>query len=130
MIEIKCPRCEQYWYDNDAADGRVRLCPTCTDQLRGSRGAPIQVDVPLLIGVAVSLVVIVVVIALTALWPSTFKVPMLWSGAVLCIAGFTVFRWLARGFSNDVDWATGRWALLAALVGLMCIIAALSVAAR
>src|SRR5207248_5717557 len=39
MIEIKCPRCEQYWYSDDEEGGRVRLCDRCAGDLRrGRRG--------------------------------------------------------------------------------------------
>jgi hypothetical protein len=124
MIEIKCPRCEQYWYDNDEEAGHVRLCSRCADELRRKRGHRAEVDVPFLIVVGMVLVFDVMMIALTALMPAVFGKVMLGLSMLLWIAGWVTFRVLqVEGgltgwffpFAGNIDWHIGRWALLMVL---------------
>jgi hypothetical protein len=127
MIEIKCPRCEQYWYSDDEDVGRVRLCSSCAEKLRRNRGGPRDaLDLPFLIAVTVLLVVDAVAILLTRLWPQTFSTPVLIYGAVLTVAGLAGLRLLAGRFNREVDWSIARWPLLFALTGIPCVIVALT----
>lgn len=128
MIEIKCPRCEQYWYDDDDAEGgRVRLCSRCVDLLRLQRGHRTEIDIPFLIGVGVFLVSDVTIIALTVLMPAALGKITLGIGVFLsCVGGISLQLlksgdwWDATdrlGLGN-IDWKSGRWALLMLLSGL------------
>jgi hypothetical protein len=88
MIEIKCPRCKQYWYDDDDAEGgRVRLCSRCVDQLRLERGHRAEIDIPFLIGVGVFLVFDLIMIALTALMPAVLGKVTLILGLIMSFVG-------------------------------------------
>jgi hypothetical protein len=129
MIEIKCPRCEGYWYSDDEDAGSVRLCPKCADQLRSKRGAPRSFDAPFFIWAALFLAVDVVLIVLTAVWPGAFGYPVLAYGLILCCVGLRVFRLFGGdGHIGDVEWTGARWPVLAALAGLACVLAAFSFA--
>jgi hypothetical protein len=128
MIEIKCPRCEQYWY-SDEDEGRVRLCSRCGDELRRQRRHRGEIDVPFLVAVALCLLLDLVLILLTTLRPAIFGKVMLGFGCVLFLAGGVFLRVLARTqggiwrLTGDVDWSLGRWGLLALLTGLACLLA-------
>lgn len=126
MIEIKCPRCEQYWYDNDEEGGRVRLCSRCVDHLRLQRGHRAEIDIPFLIAVGVFLVFDLTMIALTALMPAEIGKVTMYIGVVLAIAGGVVWHVLAGGGGwrsgwSELDWRTGRWGLLIFLSGFALI---------
>lgn len=128
MIEIKCPRCEQYWYDEDDAEGgSVRLCSRCVDQLRLQRGHRAEIDIPFLIAVGVFLIFDVVMIALTALMPAALGKTTLTIGIILsCIGGISLqllrsgapWEVTERLGLGNIDWKSGRWALLMLLAGL------------
>jgi hypothetical protein len=127
MIEIKCPRCEQYWYDDDATEdsGRVRLCSRCKDQLLIKRGPRIEIDIPFLIGAGMFLLFDLLMIAMMALIPRVFGKVMLGSGVVMLISGGVLFKMLQReagffAFASDIDWKVGRWALLLIISGFVC----------
>lgn len=135
MIEIKCPRCAQYWYIDDADDdggGRVRLCSRCKDQIRLKRGHRAEVDIPFLIGVGLAVVFDLMMIALTALVPRIFGKVMLGISIFMLIAGWAIFRvlqwegglsgWLFP-FAGNIDWRIGRWAMLIFLSGFVCLLA-------
>jgi hypothetical protein len=124
MIEIKCPRCEQYWYDDDDAEGgNVRLCSRCVDQLRLERGHRAAIDMPFLIGVGVFLVFDLIMIALTALMPEAMGKATLVVGLVLCAVGGVSLKMFQSGDLLladrlvNTDWMSGRWALLMLLSG-------------
>lgn len=117
MIEIECPRCGQYWYDNDDAEGgRVRLCSRCVDHLRLQRGHRADIDIPFLIVVGVFLVFDAMMIALTALMPATFGKITSTLGMILVVAGGYTWRFLSGGW-HDTDWRIGRWGWLLGLSG-------------
>jgi hypothetical protein len=137
MIEIKCPRCEQYWYDKDEVEGRVRLCSRCADHLRHKRSQRGEIDIPFMIVAAMLLFIDVILIALTALMPSPFAKVMLVYGALLFLGGLIALRgfrfekgffsstgWFSS-FENNIDWNFGRWPLLIALSGMVCMLASL-----
>jgi hypothetical protein len=128
MIEIQCPRCEVYWYSDDTDGGTVRLCSKCADQLKSKRGAPVSFDAPFFIGAALFVLVDVVLIVFTAVWPHIFGYPVLIYGLLLCVVGLRVFRLFAPGHVGDVDWTGARWPALATLAGLACVLGALSFA--
>jgi hypothetical protein len=127
MIEIKCPRCEQYWYDDDDAEGgRVRLCSRCVDQLRLERGHRAEIDIPFLIGVGVFLVFDLIMIALTAMMPAVFGKATLILGLIMSVIGGRLsLRFLRSGEGwhiadqlSSPEWKIGRWAFLVFLSGL------------
>jgi hypothetical protein len=128
MIEIKCPRCEVYWYSDEAGGGSVRLCSKCVDQLRSKRGVPVSLDVPFFVAAALFLVVDVVLIVCTALWPGVFGYAVLIFGLVLVIVGLRVFRFFTPGHVGDADWTGARWSVLAILAGMACVLGAASFA--
>ena len=131
MIEIQCPRCQQYWYSNED-EGRVRLCDRCRDDLRRKRGPRAEIDIPFLIGVGAFLVFDLLLIALTALLPAVFGMVLLGFAVVMLLAGWVIFRvlqweggleaWLFP-FAGNIDWRIGRWALLSLLSGFACLLA-------
>jgi NADH-ubiquinone/plastoquinone oxidoreductase, chain 3 len=117
MIEIQCPRCEQYWYDKDDEEvGRVRLCSRCADELRLKRGHRAEIDISFLIIVGVFLVFDVTMLSLTAWKPAVFAKITTVVGFILIIVGGYVWRFLAGGWHNT-DWRTGRWGWLMLLSG-------------
>jgi hypothetical protein len=135
MIEIQCPRCGQYWYDNDEEGGRIRLCWRCIDHLRRKREHRGLIDIPFLIVAALLLFVDVILIALSALKPSPFVKVMLAYGGLQLFGGMIVLSWLnfskeegyiayLSWFTYNTDWKFGRWLLLIALSGMVCILAA------
>ena len=137
MIEIKCPRCEQYWYDNDEEGGRVRLCSRCVDHLQLKRSHSGEIDIPFIIVATVLLFIDVILILLSVLMPSPFAKVMLVYGGLLFIGGMIALRgfrfekgffssngWFSS-FENNVDWKFGRWPLLIALSGMVCMLASL-----
>ena len=128
MIEIKCPRCEVYWYSDDAEGGAVRLCTKCAEQLRGKRWTPPHFDAPFFIAAGLFLLVDAVLILPTALWPTVFGIPVLIYGLVLFVVGLRIMRYLMPGHARDADWTEVRWPALAVLAGLACIMAAVSFA--
>jgi len=135
MIEIQCPRCGQYWYDNDEEGGRVRLCSRCLDHLRYKRRQRGLIDLPFLIVAALLMSINLFLIALTVLKPRLFaKVMLAYGGLQLC-GGMIALSWLGSSkeegraaylswFTYDTDWKFGRWLLLIAISGMVCILAA------
>ena len=128
MIEIKCPRCQLYWYSDNEDEGSVRLCSACAEELRRHRGQPIHIDVPFLIAVALFLLVDAILIVLTALWPGTFGMLVLVYGLALFVVGLRVFRRTSPGHIGDTNWTVARWPGMIALNGLACVLAAFSFA--
>lgn len=130
MIELQCPRCEQYWYtaDDDDEGGRVRLCSRCVDQLRLKRGHRTEIDVPFLAVAGFVLFVDIVLMVLIKLMPAPFGTGVAVLGAVLFFGGVSTLRilsgqwWGGLGWwmmnDTEIDWRIGRWALLAALSGM------------
>lgn len=117
MIEIKCPRCEQYWYDEDDAEGgRVRLCSRCVDELRPERGHRAEIDIPFLICVGVVLLFDLLMIALTALMPGVVARGAAILGLIMTVVGTYTFQYLGGGW-HDTDWRTTRWGLLIGMSG-------------
>ncbi|HZY83620.1 MAG TPA: hypothetical protein VFE78_02205 [Gemmataceae bacterium] len=125
MIEIKCPRCEQYWYTDDKEGGRVRLCDRCAGALRRGRrgGQPLGAFAAVtaaLLGADLLLVV------LARLLPGVFEKVLLGYGLVLSVAGAVGWRLLAPGWGlhvGDIDWGAARWPALVGLMGLACLLA-------
>jgi hypothetical protein len=126
MIEIQCPRCEQYWYSNED-EGRVRLCSRCVDHLRLKRGPRAEIDFPFIIGVCLFVAFDALMIALTALLPELFGKVMMVVGIIMLVAGWAIFRVLQLEgglwawvfpFGGDIDWSIGRWAIALYLSGL------------
>jgi uncharacterized protein (DUF983 family) len=135
MIEIKCPRCGQYWYHNEEKRGQARLCERCGDHLRHKRAWRGLMDLPFLIAAGVLLFIDLDFIALTALMPALFaKVMLVYGGiqlfggmAALSLLGFTQEEGRAAylsWFTYDTNWKFGRWALLLAISGMICLLAA------
>ncbi len=140
MIEIKCPRCEQYWYDSDDEEdsGRVRLCSRCVDHLRLKRGHRAEIDILFLIVAGIFLLFDAIMVALAALLPAAFAQAMLVLGGILFISGTITLRFLVQGrciflfgipIGGDIDWHTGRWAVLLTILGLFLMGACGSIAA-
>jgi hypothetical protein len=124
MVEIKCPRCEQFWYDDDPDAGRVRLCDRCTTDLRRGRGPAGQPAGPFLFAVAGVLLADVLLIALTAAWPRVFGLPLALYGGALLVPGLVgLRRAVGRGHVADADGGLARWCLLFTLGGLACLLA-------
>ena len=131
MIEIKCPRCEQYWYSDDEEGGRVRLCDRCADDLRRGRrgGRPMGAFA---VAAAALLAIDVGLIALARLLPAVFGPVLLVYGLVLAFGGAATFRLLLPGLwihAGDIDWGVARWPLLVALMGFVCLTAYASMVA-
>jgi hypothetical protein len=135
MIEIQCPRCEQYWYDNDEEGGRVRLCSRCLDHLHYKRRQRGLIDLPFLIVAALLMSIDLLLIALTVLKPALFAKVMLVYGGLQLLGGMIALSWLGFSteegraaylswFTYDTDWKLGRWLLLIAISGMVCILAA------
>lgn len=135
MIEIRCPRCGQYWYDNDEKQGRARLCSRCADHLRLKRERRGLIDPPFLIVAGMLLWTDLSLIALSALLPALFAKVMLVCGGLQLAGGMIGLSWLGfnkeegraaylSSFTYDTDWKIGRWLLLMALSGLLCLLAA------
>lgn len=140
MIEIKCPRCEQYWYDNDEEGGRVRLCSRCLDHLHYKRRQRGLIDLPFLLVAGILLVIDLFLIALTVVRPELFAKMLLIYGFVQLAGGMIVLtafgfqsesgldQWLAsEWFSQyelNTNWNFGRWFLLIATSGIACSLAA------
>ncbi|MGH7173608.1 MAG: hypothetical protein ACRELF_04845 [Gemmataceae bacterium] len=134
MNEIKCPRCGQYWYDNDEKAGRARLCSRCVDHLQYKRRQRGFIDLPFLIVAGMLFYLDLSLIALSVLVPVFAKLMLLYGGlqfvggmGMLSLLGFTreegLNAYLSR-FTYDTDWKFGRWALLISLSGMVCIFAA------
>ena len=124
MVAIKCPRCEQTWHSDEAEHGRVRLCDRCEETLRKNRREPgFRFDAFVAV-TAVLLVIDLILIALSRIWPDPFGVVMLIYGLVLMIPGMRVLaRVTGFGHAGDADWNIGRWPLMIALMGLACVLA-------
>ncbi len=136
MIEIKCPRCEQYWYDKDEEEGRVRLCERCADHLRHKRARRGEIDILFIVAAGVLLFIDLFLIALTALEPTLFAKVLLGYGCLQLTGGMIALSWLGFSqeegraaylswFTYDTNWKFGRWPLLAALSGMVCVLASL-----
>lgn len=135
MVEVECPRCGQYWYANEVQRGRARLCERCAGHLRHKRAKRGLIDIPFLIAAVMLLLLDLIWIALSALEPSLFPKIMLAYGGLLCFGGLTALSWLGfsrdegfaayfSSFTYDTNWQLGRWALLSAISGLICVFAA------
>jgi hypothetical protein len=135
MIEIQCPRCQQYWYDNDEEAGRVRLCSRCVDHLQYKRRQRGFIDIPFLFAAAMLMLTDLLVIVLTALSPPLLAKVLLLYGGLQLVGGMSVLSWLGftqeeerdeyfSWFTYDTNWKFGRWPLLMALSGIICILAA------
>jgi hypothetical protein len=135
MIEIQCPRCGQYWYHNDKEGGRVRLCSRCLDHLQYKRRQRGLIDLPFLIVAALLLSIDLFLIALSVMKPALFAKVMLVYGCLQLSAGVIGLSWLGfnkeegraaylASFTYDTDWKHGRWLLIIALSGLVCILSA------
>jgi hypothetical protein len=128
MIELQCPRCKQHW-GRDREEGCIRLCQRCGDGRWGRRAG---VDLPLLVGVGLFLELDLMLIALAALMPAVFGKVLLGFAVVMLVAGWAICRFLhwERGRAGwrfppagNIDWRTGRWALLSLLSGFVCLLA-------
>jgi hypothetical protein len=126
MIEIQCPRCKQYWYHNDEEGGRVRLCSRCLDHLRYKGRQRGLIDLPFLLVAGMLFGIDLLLIALTALRPAAFAKVMAVYGGLQLIGGMIPLRGirLEKGIEHNVDWKFGRWALLIAISGMVCFLAA------
>jgi hypothetical protein len=124
-MEIRCPHCLQYWYTDEEDAGKVRLCPDCADRFRrGRRSGSAEPVGPFLFVVAGLLAADVLLIALTALWPRVFGVPLAIFGAVLLVPGLRSLRWtMSSGHIAETDWSLARWSWLFLLVGLSALLA-------
>jgi hypothetical protein len=131
MIEIQCPRCGQYWYDNDEREGRARLCERCADHLRHKRRQRGFIDIPFLIGAWVLLCIDLILLALTVLQTNPFAKVMLVYGGLQLFGGMAALSWMGftseegpaaylSYFTYDTNWKYGRWPLLIAISGLLC----------
>jgi hypothetical protein len=124
MISVECPRCGKVWYSDDRHGGKVRLCSDCVAKLRGKRrGSPFRLDAFAVVAL-VLILLDVVLIALTQLFPESFGMFDLVFGSVLCFLGLMGLRACMRGgwYLTDVDWEIARWPLLLALIGLSCVL--------
>jgi hypothetical protein len=99
MIEVKCPRCEQYSYDNDEEGGRVRLCWRCPEHLQYKRRQRGLIDLPFLIIAALLISIDLFLIALSVLKPVPFTKVMLMYGGLQLLGGMIALSWL--GFSKE-----------------------------
>jgi hypothetical protein len=135
MVEIECPRCGQYWYANEEKRGRARLCERCSDHFRHKRVQRGFIDLPFLIAAGVLLFIDVDLIALTALEPGLFAKVMLACGGLQLFGGFVGLSLLGftqeegraaylSWFTYETNWKFGRWALLLAISGMICLLAA------
>ncbi len=125
MIAVDCPRCGRTWYSDEEEAGKVRLCSDCARHLRDQRrGFVLQFDA-FAITALVLLGVDLFLILLAALVPEPFGVLLLVYGGILLLGGVTLFRVLSweHWHLSDVDWTVARWAVLAALMGLACVLA-------
>jgi hypothetical protein len=132
VIEVKCPRCEQYWYTDERGGGTVRLCSDCAAKLRRGRRAPLErSDYFFLWAVAIVLPFAVLLITLMALWPGVFGVPGLVIGAVMFLVGAGGLRLTMKGgHVAEEDWSLLRWPVLLILAGLACALAYVPFVAR
>jgi hypothetical protein len=140
MIEIKCPRCGQYWYHNDWKEGRARLCERCADHLQYKRRQRGLIDVPFLIVAGMLFYVDLSLLALSVLMPAPFATVMLIYGflqlglGMIALSAFgfrsgsRLDRWLASEWFSanqlNTNWKFGRWLVLITLSGLVCFLAA------
>ncbi len=124
MVPVKCPRCTQVWYSDEAVAGRARLCTACADELqRRRRPSPLRLDA-FLVTVAALLAADVALIVLARLWPQTFGRVLLVYGCLLLLPGLAGFRLVARwGHVADIDWSIARWPAAIALLGLASVLA-------
>lgn len=123
MYEVRCPRCQQFWYTDEADGGAVRLCADCAHRLRQERRAGEPVG-PFLFAVAGLLAAVIILIAVTAAWPRAFGGPLALVGVLLWAPGAAGLRRAFRvGHVGDVDWTTARWPLLFLLCGTGCLLA-------
>jgi hypothetical protein len=112
------------WYSDDRHGGKVRLCFDCVAKLRTKRrGSPYHLDTIAVVA-QVLILLDVVLIALTHLFPDTFGLFDLVFGSVLCLFGLMGLLASVRGYANlaEVDWEIARWPLLLALIGLSCVL--------
>ena len=126
MIEIQCPRCEQYWYDNEEKQGRDRLCSRCVDHLRYKRRQRGLMDLPFLLVAGALLFIDMILIIVTVLRPALFaKVLCVYGGLQFFGGLFAIFGFVGRGEIVVVNWWYSRWSLLAAVSGMLCLLASL-----
>jgi hypothetical protein len=122
VIEVKCPRCEQYWYTDERGAGKVRLCSDCAAAQRRNQGRPVPADAFLwVLGGVVAAVTLLFI--LTAVWPRVFGMPMMVFGVLLLLPGMVGLRATMRGHVGEVDWSLARWPMLFVLAGLACMLA-------
>jgi hypothetical protein len=123
VIEVRCPRCQQYWYTDEEGGGVVRLCADCARQLRRGRRTREPAG-PFLFAAAGLLAVVVALIAFTAAWPRAFGLPVALFGVLLWAPGAAGLRRAFRvGHVGDVDWAFARWPALFIACGTACLLA-------
>jgi hypothetical protein len=117
MIEVRCPRCKQYWYSNED-NGRVRLCSRCVDYVRQKRRARGEIDIVFLFGLAIALFFDLLLMLLTALMPTVFgKIAMILA-MVKFVGGIIVLRF-SQGVEGWYNPHVGRWGLLMMLSALI-----------
>jgi hypothetical protein len=130
MFAIKCPRCEQTWYSDEKDEGRVRLCSECAWKLRNRKFQVAHFGVFATVA-AVLLVVDVLLVASSRIWPDPMASIMLLYGLFLTIPSLFVLRIVMGGGNfdsgylpaRDVNWNIGRWPAMTAALGLACVLA-------
>jgi hypothetical protein len=126
MIEIQCPRCEQYWYDNEEKEGPDRLCSRCVDHLRYKRRQRGLIDLPFMLVAGVLLFIDLIFITLTVLRPALFaKVLCVYGGLQFSGGMIALFGFVGKGEIVVVNWWYSRWSLLIAASGMFCVLASL-----
>jgi hypothetical protein len=126
MIEIQCPRCEQYWYANEEMRGQDRLCSRCVDHLRYKHRQRGLIDLPFLVIAGTLLFVDLILVLLAVLKPTPFAKVLLGYGGVQLIGGMiALFGFVKSGEIIVVNWWYSRWSLLVAVSGMFCLLASL-----
>lgn len=126
MIEVQCPRCTQYWYSKRQLTGRrASLCPACADRLP-RKPQPVMVQLGVFAVVTAFLLVVDVVwITLSMVWPDMFGMFMVVYGGLLllpCALWLSAVVRMTR-LSGEFDWAIHKWPVMIGLMGLACVLA-------
>jgi hypothetical protein len=130
MKEVRCPRCQKYWYTDKETGGTVRLCVDCAHELRQARYEPV-LDKPFLFTVLGLVAAVVLLSSLAAAWPKISGVPLALFAGVLGLPGAVgLFRAVNGKHVGDADGGRIRWCLLFIGAGTACLLSLFSFVLR